>query len=150
MSGYPRFNAPHELAAAEAAGSARNPDEQANRPIYDVQGVRVGHLAYTFGLNGLVAPAPWAVNLIDPAQIRRDALAMRAAGAEIAVVSLHFGIEKDPVPSTYQEQVVDQVMAGPEVDLVIGHHAHSSSRPSACPTGGGCSSASATSWLRWR
>ena len=160
LSGYPSFNAPRELAAAEAAagydscstasnhtvdlgaggiaatldtldaagirhtGSARTAEEQANPPIYDVAGVHVGHLAYTFGLNGLPSPSPWAVNLIDPAQIRADAAAIRAAGAQIVVVSLHFGTEKDPVPSAFQEQVVADVMAGPEVDLVIGHHAH--------------------------
>lgn len=160
LSGYPSFNAPLELAAAEAAagydgcstasnhtvdlgqggidatlstmdraglghtGSARSAVEAATARIYDVDGVRVGHLSYTFGLNGLSQPSPWSVNLIDPATVRADATALRAAGADFVVASLHFGTEKDPVPSAYQKQVVMQVMAGPEVDLVIGHHAH--------------------------
>lgn len=160
LSGYPSFNAPFELAEAEAAvgydgcstasnhtvdlaqggidatlstmdrvglehvGSARSAAEQVQPRVYDVAGVRVGHLSYTYGLNGLPAPAPWSVNLIDAATERADAAALRAAGADFVVASLHFGTEKDPVPSAYQEQVVAQVMAGPEVDLVIGHHAH--------------------------
>lgn len=160
LSGYPSFNAPFELAEAEAAvgydgcstasnhtvdlaqggidatlstmdraglrhvGSARSAAERAQPRVYDVAGVRVGHLSYTYGLNGLSAPAPWSVNLIDAATVRADAAALRAAGADFVVASLHFGTEKDPVPSADQEQVVSQVMAGPEVDLVIGHHAH--------------------------
>ena len=105
-------------------GSARSAAEQAQPRIYDVEGVRVGHLAYTYGLNGLPSPNPYSVNLIDPGTIRADAAALEAAGADFIVASLHMGEEKDPVPSAYQEQVVDAVMAGPEVDLVIGHHAH--------------------------
>ncbi len=105
-------------------GSARSATEQAIPAIYDVRGVRVGHLSYTYGLNGQPLPHPFSVNLIDPATIRAGAAALRAAGAQVVVASLHFGAELDPVPSDYQEQVVAQVMAGPEVDLVIGHHAH--------------------------
>jgi poly-gamma-glutamate synthesis protein (capsule biosynthesis protein) len=40
------------------------------------------------------------------------------------VVSLHFGEEKDQRPTAYQRQVVDEVLRTPDVDLVIGHHAH--------------------------
>lgn len=105
-------------------GSARTQAEHDRPTIYDVEGVQVGHLAYAYGLNGLPAPAPWAVNLIDPAQIRSDAAALRQAGADIVVVSLHFGEELDPTPSAYQEQVVADVMRSPDVDLIVGHHAH--------------------------
>ena len=62
-------------------GSARNPAEAAKFTIYTVRGVRIGHLAYAYGLNGIPAPTPWAVNLIDPARIRADAARLRAAGA---------------------------------------------------------------------
>ena len=56
-----------------------------------MRGVRIGHLAYAYGLNGFTAPTPWSVNLIDPARIRADAAAIRRAGAQFVVVSLHFG-----------------------------------------------------------
>jgi poly-gamma-glutamate capsule biosynthesis protein CapA/YwtB (metallophosphatase superfamily) len=160
LSGYPAFNAPSALAAAEKAagydscstasnhtvdkglaevtstldtleraglrhsGSARSAAEAARFTVYRVRGVRIGHLAYTYGLNGIPAPTPWAVNLIDPARIRADAAAIRAGGAAFVVVSLHFGTEKEQEPSAYQRQVVDEVLASPDVDLVIGHHAH--------------------------
>lgn len=160
LAGYPRFNAPRELAEAQRAigfdacstasnhtvdlgmdgieatlgtldrvgiahtGSARSQVEYAEPTIYDVRGVRVGHAAYTFALNGLPSPAAWAVNLIDPPTIRADAARLKQAGADIVVVSLHFGNELDQAPSSYQEQVVDEIMQSPEVDLIVGHHAH--------------------------
>lgn len=160
LSGYPRFNAPFQLAEAQRAigydacstasnhtvdlgldgieatlgtldrvgiqhtGSARTPTEHDQPVIYDVDGVQVGHLSYAYGLNGLPAPAPWAVNLIDPEQIRTDAAAVRQAGADIVVVSLHFGEELVSTPSAYQEQVVTDIMRSPDVDLIVGHHAH--------------------------
>lgn len=160
LSGYPRFNAPFELAEDQRAigfdacstasnhtvdlglagieatlgtldrvglehtGSARSQAEDAQLTIYDVQGVNVGHLSYTYGLNGLPSPAPWAANLIDPAAIRVDAALLKQAGADVVVVSLHFGTELVQQPSSYQDQVVDEVMQAPEIDLIVGHHAH--------------------------
>lgn len=105
-------------------GSARTEAEARRWTIYHVGGLRIGHLAYTYGLNGIEPPTAWAVNLIDPARIRADARSIRRAGAQFVVVSLHFGTEKVAEPSAYQRSVVDQVMAGREVDLVVGHHAH--------------------------
>jgi hypothetical protein len=105
-------------------GSARSAAEAAKFTIYTVRGVHIGHLAYAYGLNGIPAPTPWAVNLIDPAGSRADAAAIRAAGAQFVVVSLHFGTEKDQTPTPYQRDVVDAVLRSPDVDLIIGHHAH--------------------------
>jgi poly-gamma-glutamate capsule biosynthesis protein CapA/YwtB (metallophosphatase superfamily) len=105
-------------------GSARSAAEASKFTIYTVRGVRIGHLAYAYGLNGIPAPTPWSVNLIDPARIRADAAAIRAAGAQFVVVSLHFGTEKDQTPTAYQREVVDAVLRSPDVDLIIGHHAH--------------------------
>jgi poly-gamma-glutamate capsule biosynthesis protein CapA/YwtB (metallophosphatase superfamily) len=105
-------------------GSARTAAESHRLTIYTVRGVRIGHLAYTYGLNGDVRPAGWAVNLIDPARIRADARRIRTAGAQFVIVSLHFGTEQEQRPSAFQRQIVAQLMASPDVDLVIGHHAH--------------------------
>lgn len=160
LAGWPRFNAPRELAddqkaigfdacstasnhtvdygmdgieatlgnldrvGIEHTGAARTEAEHNEPAIYDVLGVDVGHLSYTYSLNGLPLPAPWAANLIDPPTIRADAAALKQAGVDIVVVSLHFGNELDQEPSGYQEEVVDEVMQAPEIDLIVGHHAH--------------------------
>lgn len=106
------------------AGSARSAAEAATFTIWRVKGLPIGHLSYTYGTNGIPSPTPWAVDLIEPARIRADAAAVRRAGAKFVVVSLHFGTEKDQRPNAYQKDTVDSVLGSPDVDLVIGHHAH--------------------------
>ncbi|HVX43175.1 MAG TPA: CapA family protein [Mycobacteriales bacterium] len=93
-------------------------------PIYNVHGVHIGHLAYTYGLNGISPPNPWCVNILDPARIRADAHALKARGADIVIVSMHMGIEKDQTPSDYERQMAAAVMQSPDVDLIVGAHAH--------------------------
>jgi poly-gamma-glutamate synthesis protein (capsule biosynthesis protein) len=118
------------LAALEASGlghtgTARSPSE--TRPVvFTVASIRVAHLSYTFSLNGLRLPAgePWRANLLDPARIVADARAARAAGAEIVIVSLHWGAEYRTEPTAEQRAVAGQLTASGVVDLIVGHHAH--------------------------
>lgn len=86
----------------------------------------VAHLSYAYGFNGYEPPAdaPWIVDRIDPAVIARDAAAARAAGADLVVVSLHWGTEYQPEPDAFQRDTAAAVTAIGDVDLVIGHHAH--------------------------
>jgi hypothetical protein len=113
-----------DAAGLRHAGSARSAAEAGRTVLYRVKGLTIGHLAYTYGTNGIPVPTPWAVALIDPDRIAADAKAARRAGARFVVVSLHFGTEKDQEPSAYQRETVDAVLRSPDVDLVIGHHAH--------------------------
>lgn len=108
------------------AGTARSAEEGAAITAYDVQGVRVAHLSYAYDFNGyrIPADAPWAVNQIDPARIRADAARARAEGADLVVVSLHWGTEYVHEPSAYQRQVASEILPSPDIDLVVGHHAH--------------------------
>jgi poly-gamma-glutamate synthesis protein (capsule biosynthesis protein) len=94
--------------------------------IYNVERVRVGHLSYTYGLNGFRLPAdqPWLVNLIDEERIAADAAELRAAGAEFIIVSLHWGNEYQPRPTGYQTDIAETLLESSDVDLIIGHHAH--------------------------
>ena len=108
------------------AGTARSVEEGAVITVYDVDGVRVAHLSYAYGFNGYPIPAeaPWAVNQIDPARIRGDAARARAEGADLVVVSLHWGTEYVHEPSRYQRQAASEILPSPDIDLVVGHHAH--------------------------
>ncbi len=53
-----------------------------------------------------------------------DAAAARAAGANLVVVSLHWGTEYDSVPSQYQRDIAAEMLPSADIDLVIGCHAH--------------------------
>jgi poly-gamma-glutamate synthesis protein (capsule biosynthesis protein) len=113
------------MAGLGQSGMARAPLERI-APVLDVRGVKVVHLSYTWSLNGMRLPAgqPWRVNLIDPAQIVADATDARGRGAEVVIVSLRGGVEKESRPSSYQREVADVVTASGAVDLIVGHHAH--------------------------
>jgi len=108
------------------SGTARSHAEATTPTIYNVGGVRVGHLSFSYGFNGALVPpeAPWSANLIDPARILADAAATRQAGAQLVVVSLHWGAEYRSAPTSEQRALGQQLLASPDVDLIIGHHAH--------------------------
>ncbi len=108
------------------AGTARDLLEAAVPRLYDVRGVKVAHLSYTFSLGGLTLPAdqPWLANLIDANRILAQARAARAAGAEFVVVSLHWGVEYQTMPTAEQAALARQLLPSPDIDLIVGHHAH--------------------------
>ncbi len=113
-----------DAAGIRHTGSARSQAEADRLTIYTVNGVRVGHLACTYGVNDHPVPSAYAVNLIDVARIRAEAAQLKRAGADIVVVSVHQGIEKDQTPSSDQLATDAQIMQSPDVDLVVGAHAH--------------------------
>lgn len=115
-----------DAAGIRHTGSARSAAEAGTPAIYDVNGVRIGHLSYTYGFNGLSLPAgqPWLGNRIDPAAILAAARASRKAGAEVVIVSLHWGTEYQHEPTQEQTDLAATLVRDPAVDLILGHHAH--------------------------
>ncbi|GIF69491.1 poly-gamma-glutamate biosynthesis protein [Asanoa ishikariensis] len=107
-------------------GTARSAAEAARPTIYDVDGVRVGHVSYTFSFNGLSEPRdkPWIANELGVAALRREARRARAAGAEFVIASIHWGTEYAHQPDALQRRVAREVLSSPDVDLILGHHAH--------------------------
>ncbi|HEX7746337.1 MAG TPA: CapA family protein, partial [Micromonosporaceae bacterium] len=115
-----------EAAGLGHTGSARNGREAATPRIYDRSGVRVAHLSYTMNFNGLRRPAgrDWLANPIEPAKILAAAKRARAAGAQIVVLSLHWGTEYRHEPNADQQRWARQLITSPDIDLIVGHHAH--------------------------
>ena len=95
-------------------------------PILEINGVRTVHLSYSYGFDGDRPPEgePWRANLIDPERIISDAQAERALGAEVVIVSMHWGASKTVGATTEQRRVAEAVTASGAVDLIVGHHAH--------------------------
>ncbi|MFC0601469.1 CapA family protein [Streptomyces palmae] len=113
------------------AGSARSAAEGRAVTMLRAGGAKVAQLAYTYGTNGIPVPdgKRWLVNLIDPARIVEDARAARRAGAEVVVVSLHWGTEWQQAPDDLQRSVARELTASTaggrkDIDLIIGTHAH--------------------------
>lgn len=107
-------------------GTARR-SGAADRPeLIEVNGVEVGFLSYTYGLNGRELPADesWLVDVIDTQAISREARAARRAGADFVVVSLHWGLEYQVAPSADQRTLAKRLLRTNAIDLILGHHAH--------------------------
>ncbi len=101
--------------------------EAADTPLIVVaNGVRVGLISATYGLNGLPYPDghTWSVQLIDVPQIQRRAHMLRETGAEVVIVSLHWGEEYQHQPSAFQRRVAEELMTDRAIDAIVGHHAH--------------------------
>lgn len=115
-----------DAAGLRHAGSHRSAAEKATPTILTIRGVKIAHLSYTFSLNGLRRPAdkPWLVNDLRADAVLDEARRARAAGAQIVIVSLHWGTEYQHRPNSGQVSLARQLLASPDLDLILGHHAH--------------------------
>ncbi|NML50779.1 CapA family protein [Streptomyces sp. R302] len=120
-----------DAAGVKHAGSARTAAEAARPTLLKAGGATVAQLAYTYDTNGYPLPEgkPWAVNLLDESKVIADARAARAAGADVVVVSVHWGTEWQTEPDERQLSLARALTASavggrPDIDLVIGTHAH--------------------------
>jgi poly-gamma-glutamate synthesis protein (capsule biosynthesis protein) len=116
-----------EQAGVPHVGTFRSVAER-RRPVLltTADGVRVGVVAGTFGTNGFPLPAgrEWSVSMWDAANLLAQARAARRAGADVVVVHLHGGDEYDHLPNAAQTALVERLTRSPDVDLVLGEHAH--------------------------
>ncbi|MEC4572152.1 CapA family protein [Streptomyces virginiae] len=113
-------------------GSARSAAEAKAPALLSAGGAKVAQLSYTYGTNGIPLPQdkPWAVNLIDKDRIVADARAARAGGANVVVLSVHWGTEWQTAPDEQQKELAQALTASrsadglPDIDLIIGTHNH--------------------------
>ena len=116
-----------DAAGLKHTGSARSAAEAAKPLIITMpNGVRVAQLAYSFGFNQLHRPAgePWIANLLNVAHILKAAKRAKQAGADIVVLSLHWGIEYNQQATSLQIEQAHQLLASPYIDLILGDHPH--------------------------
>jgi poly-gamma-glutamate capsule biosynthesis protein CapA/YwtB (metallophosphatase superfamily) len=115
-----------DAAGMKHTGSARSEKEADTPLILDVHGVKVAQLSYAFGFNGIKRPAgkPWLANQIDADEILAAARAAKQAGAEVVIASLHWGVEYQHEVTDDQEKLAKELTASPDIDLIVGHHAH--------------------------
>lgn len=127
------------LGALGAAGIAQSGlnvrDEDADRAtLLERGGFRLGLVAYTFGLNAHRPPRdrPRLVSRMalndgvaanDFGPLTRQIAHARAAGVELVIAQLHWGLEHELFPIPEQVELAHH-LAELGVDLVVGHHPH--------------------------
>jgi poly-gamma-glutamate synthesis protein (capsule biosynthesis protein) len=106
-------------------GTYKNLDDRSNNSpmILEKNGIRVALINYTYGTNGLPAPAPTIVDRIDKAQIAKDIQKAQKSYVDQIIVFTHWGLEYQSNPSEAQidlyKYCIDQ-----GADIVIGSHPH--------------------------
>lgn len=93
--------------------------------IFNIKGIKVAYLAYSYGTNGNPIPKskPYLINLIDFEKIERDIKTARKSGAEIVFVHYHFGEEYKREPIQSQKETVNKTIEL-GADIIIGGHPH--------------------------
>ncbi|MCU1655726.1 MAG: poly-gamma-glutamate biosynthesis protein, partial [Pseudonocardiales bacterium] len=116
-----------DTAGLKHTGSARTAAE-AGAPLIvtAANGVKVAQLAYAFGFNGIPIPGdkPWIANLTDVPAILAAAHRAKRAGADVVVLSMHWGTEYDHLATQQQRDEAAALLASPDVDVILGDHAH--------------------------
>lgn len=115
-----------DKAGVKHTGSARSAAEADKPLIMDVKGVKVAQISYAFGFNGNETPKdkPWLANLTDFKAIAAAEKRARAAGADVVILSIHWGRENWPNPSRSQLTLGRKLARETGINLIIGHHAH--------------------------
>ncbi|MFD4508501.1 CapA family protein [Streptomyces sp. NPDC058457] len=113
------------------SGTARTDAEAGTLTLMNAGRARVAQLSYTYDVNGNSLPPgqPWAVGLLDENRVLADARAARQAGADVVVVSVHWGTEGTDAPDQQQLTLAKRLTAArtggrPDIDLLLGTHAH--------------------------
>lgn len=95
--------------------------------IQEKNGVKLGFLAYTYGLNGLDASLTkeelsYMINLIDENKIKTD-IELLKEDVDIVVVSVHWGEEYKRIPNDTQTDLGHK-MVDWGANIILGSHPH--------------------------
>lgn len=99
--------------------------EGESHSIIEKNGIKLGFLSYTYGLNGHALPAgsPNLISLINREKIKKETEALRPL-CDFLIVSMHWGDEYLLIePDKYQKDLA-VFLSEQNVDLIIGHHPH--------------------------
>jgi poly-gamma-glutamate synthesis protein (capsule biosynthesis protein) len=110
----------------QSTGSFRTPEESIT--TMEENGVKVGFLAYTYGLNGMdglltAQERSYMINVIDETKIQRDIEKAKEQGCDAVAVLIHWGNEYQQTPNT-QQTALAKKMFDWGADVVFGSHPH--------------------------
>ena len=108
------------------AGTYDNPEDAAALPIHEVNGITYAFLSYTYGCNGLEAPAgkEYLVNLYPGHEEEMLAKVREAKSkADLVIICMHWGTEYSMKANEEQLSLAQQ-LSDAGADIIIGCHPH--------------------------
>ncbi|WP_327290172.1 CapA family protein [Streptomyces sp. NBC_01198] len=116
-----------DAAGLKHTGSFRTQKEALTPLVMNVKGVKVAQISFAYGFNEphtLPKDKPWLANGMSLKAVKAAEQRARAAGAEVVILSIHWGLEHHPNPSAQQLSFARQIARHTGINLVIGCHAH--------------------------
>ena len=115
----------YERAGAKYTGAYRSPQQQSdeNPVMYNIKGIRVAFINFTYGTNGMPVPAPCTINLMDSTYVKETITKARNMGSDIIICLPHWGEEYMLTPSAHQKKWA-KMMFREGADIIIGGHPH--------------------------
>ena len=112
-------------AGMDVVGTGEN---KAEPLIKTVNGMKIGFLSYTYGLNGndgvmKNSEKPEAVAVYSEEKAAGDIAALKAAGVDAVVCFMHWGVEYVKEPTAEQKKQA-AYLAQKGVDIIFGSHPH--------------------------
>lgn len=109
-------------------GAYRTPEEAAQPVVIEVNGIRLGMLAYTAHTNGMegfsdAKATQYGVSYLADADFEADVQALKDAGADVIIAMPHWGTEYKRQPDADVRRTAEK-MAAAGVDVIIGSHPH--------------------------
>jgi len=111
-------------AGLDFVGTYQSQEEKDDFLIKDLDGVRVGYLAYSYGTNGIPVPKehPYFFNFLNQDTILNDVNQLRPK-VDVLVLVLHWGVEYTLQPTSDQKKLA-QIFLEAGVDVILGSHPH--------------------------
>lgn len=123
-----------EQAGLMSVGGYRSLEEKRTPRVMEINGIRLGFLNYTDGLNQMdkrsaldKAALEYGVDFLERADVDADVERLREAGAEVILCFMHWGIEYRSEPCQSQKENA-RMLARAGVDVIIGGHPHVAER----------------------
>ena len=115
-------------AGMEYVGAAASLDEKNKPKIIDINGIKVGFVAYTESLNGKEEGAgedalKYGVNLVKKCNAKTDIEACRSAGADVVIAYVSWGEMLNQKTTDSQKQIAKALVAA-GADVIIGYNPH--------------------------
>lgn len=98
-------------------------EERDNPLLFDVNGIKIALINFTYGTNGFSVPAPYKMNLMDSIHVKEVIKRAKERGAEFIIALPHWGEEYQLLPSEKQ-RAWGKMLFREGVKAIIGSHPH--------------------------